>query len=52
MGDKGQKIWGEVCETPRPYAAAADVVRCDVVRCCFSMMDTEKKILGVENNNM
>ena len=26
------------------YAAAADVVRCDVVRCCFSMMDAEKNI--------
>jgi len=36
---KRKKIRGEVCEMPRPYAAAANVVRCDVVRCCFSMMD-------------
>jgi hypothetical protein len=26
---------------PLDYAAAADVARCDVVRCCFSMMDAE-----------
>ena len=29
---------------PVAYAAAADVVRCNVVRCCFSMMDAEKNI--------
>jgi hypothetical protein len=32
---------------PVAYAAAADVVRCDVVRCCFSMMDAEKNICAL-----
>jgi len=29
---------------PVAYAAAAYVVRCDVLRCCFSMMDAEKNM--------
>ncbi len=29
---------------PVAYAAASDVVRCNVVRSCFSMMDAEKNI--------